>query len=163
PIADQEEDERKWRLPFVSANDGGSGVALLMELGNHMKDLPTQVGVDFVFFDGEEYIWQKGDDYFFGSRYFAETYRKERGKQRYAAAVLFDMIAGKDPHFAIEANSWLGAAEVVKELWQIAADLKCNAFQATEGDDVLDDHIALNRVGIHAVDIIDMKGYQKHW
>src|SRR6185295_2015374 len=48
PIADQEEDRRKWRDPFVSANDGGSGVALMMELGHHMKDLKTAVGVDFV-------------------------------------------------------------------------------------------------------------------
>src|SRR5262249_6645225 len=54
PIADQEEDMRKWDEPFLSANDGGSGVALLMELAHHMKDLKTQVGVDFVFFDGEE-------------------------------------------------------------------------------------------------------------
>ena len=54
PIADQEKDPRKWRDPFVSANDGGSGVALMMELGHHMKDLKTAVGVDFVFFDGEE-------------------------------------------------------------------------------------------------------------
>ncbi len=57
PIADQEPDPRKWREPFLSANDGGSGVAFLMELGNQMKDLPTKVGVDFVFFDGEEYIF----------------------------------------------------------------------------------------------------------
>ena len=58
PIADQEPNTRRWREPFVSANDGGSGVALLMELGNHMKDLKTEVGVDFVFFDGEEYIFE---------------------------------------------------------------------------------------------------------
>src|SRR5262249_44217796 len=51
PIADQEPDPRKWREPFLSANDGGSGVALLMELAHHMKDLKTAVGVDFVFFD----------------------------------------------------------------------------------------------------------------
>src|SRR5579871_5171682 len=70
PIADQEPNERDWRNPFVSANDGGSGVALLMELGQQMKDLKTNVGVDFVFFDGEEYIFQRGDDYFFGSKHF---------------------------------------------------------------------------------------------
>src|SRR5262249_53290243 len=71
PIADQEADQRKWREPFVSANDGGSGVALLMELAHHMKGLKTAVGVDFVFFDGEEFIHNKNDDYFFGSRHFA--------------------------------------------------------------------------------------------
>ena len=76
PIADQEPDPRDWRKPFVSANDGGSGVAFLMELGNHMKDLKTNVGVDFVFFDGEEYIFEtegpNKDRYFFGSEAFRE-------------------------------------------------------------------------------------------
>ncbi len=67
PIADQEKDRRDWEKPFVSANDGGSGVALLLELGRHMRDLPTNVGVDFVFFDGEEYIFDpRIDHYFFG-------------------------------------------------------------------------------------------------
>ena len=42
PIADQEPDPRDWRKPFLSANDGGSGVALLMELAHHMKDMKTQ-------------------------------------------------------------------------------------------------------------------------
>src|SRR5208282_1818982 len=57
PAADREEEFRKRQQPFLSANDGGSGVALLMELGRHMKDLHTTVGVDFVFFDGEEYVF----------------------------------------------------------------------------------------------------------
>src|SRR5207302_4382349 len=72
PIADQEPDPRDWRKPFVSANDGGSGVALLMELGNHMKDLKTNVGVDFVLFDGEEFVFNRQDEYFFGSKHFGQ-------------------------------------------------------------------------------------------
>jgi glutaminyl-peptide cyclotransferase len=89
PMADEEEEWRKRQLPFLSANDGGSGVVLLMELGNHMKDLPTAVGVDFVFFDGEEYIFDKKNDrYFFGSRYFAGRYRKDNPPYKYVAAVL---------------------------------------------------------------------------
>src|SRR5262245_44102872 len=107
PIADQEPDERKWREPFVSANDGGSGVALLMELAHHVKDLKTAVGVDFVFFDGEEYIHQKNDEYFFGSRHFAADYRRAKPKFTYTAAVLLDMIGGKNAQFAIEGHSWV--------------------------------------------------------
>src|SRR5207248_5900198 len=72
PIADQEPDRKRWREPFLSANDGGSGVALLMELGHHLKDLPTSVGVDFACFDGEEYVFARDEDeYFFGSKHFA--------------------------------------------------------------------------------------------
>ncbi|HEY3788234.1 MAG TPA: M28 family peptidase, partial [Urbifossiella sp.] len=50
PIADQEENRRNWNKPFVSANDGASGVAMMMELGNHMKGLKSEVGVDFICF-----------------------------------------------------------------------------------------------------------------
>src|SRR5262245_3112125 len=96
PIADQEPDERKWREPFVSANDGGSGVALLMELAHHMKGLKTAVGVDFVFFDGEEYVFDgERDEYFFGSEHFAAQYKAKGKKVQYVGAVLLDMIAGK--------------------------------------------------------------------
>ena len=79
PIADQEPNRRRWNDAFVSANDGGSGVALLMEMGNHMKELDPAVGVDFVFFDGEEYVFDPhSDEYFFGSKEFAKQYRKNK-------------------------------------------------------------------------------------
>src|SRR5262249_10864845 len=67
PQAAREREAGKRREPFLSANDGGSGVALLMELAHHMKDLKTPVGVDFAFFDGEEYVFDGDDKYFFGS------------------------------------------------------------------------------------------------
>ena len=81
PIADQEENIRKWHEPFLSANDGGSGVAVLMEMANRMKELQTTVGVDFVLFDGEEYIFDPApghDRYFFGSEHFAKLYQRNR-------------------------------------------------------------------------------------
>jgi hypothetical protein len=164
PIADQERDKRRWGQPFLSANDGGSGVALLMELGHRMKDLKTAVGVDFVFFDGEEYIFDpspRGDRYFFGSEHFADAYRKDRPRHKYLAAVLLDMIAGKEPHFPVERNSGWYAGALVQELWAIAAEQKCNAFRYEEGPDVLDDHLALNKAKIPAADIIDMD--YPHW
>ena len=166
PIADQEEDRRNWTRPFLSANDGGSGVALLMELAHHMKDLKTNVGVDFVLFDGEEYIFEPGPDgdrYFFGSEHFAEAYRKDRSKLRYLGAVLLDMIAGKRAHFPYEKHSWEMARPLTQNLWQIARELKCDAFhqEMERGDGVLDDHIALNRAGIPSCDIIDFE--YPHW
>jgi hypothetical protein len=169
PIADQEH-PRKWREPFVSANDGGSGVALLMELGNHMKDLKTNVGVDFVFFDGEEYIFDprpEGDLYFFGSKHFAQMYKKNRPKHRYIAAILFDMIAGPNPQFLAEGHSFLKAGPLVTQIWRIAAEQNCTAFVDRVGPDVMDDHLALNGAGIPAIDIVppplrDGWSY-KHW
>ncbi len=162
PIADEEEDRTRWRKPFVSANDGGSGVAFLMELAHHMKDLKTQVGVDFVLFDGEEYIFDRlVDKYFFGSLHFAAVYKRDRPTHKYRSAVLLDMIAGKDPRFYIEQNSWFLAAPLVQEVWKIAAELKCDAFIAEQKHEVQDDHLALNRGGIPAIDIIDFD--YPHW
>ncbi len=162
PIADQEENSRRWHEPFVSANDGGSGVALLMELGNHMKDLKCKVGVDFVFFDGEEYIWDaKTDEYFFGSKHFAAAYRKDKPKYQYVGAVLLDMIGGKGAKFPVEQNSWFNAAPLVQSVWGTAQDLKVTMFRDEQGPEVMDDHLALNHAGIPAIDVIDFS--YKHW
>jgi hypothetical protein len=162
PIADREPNPRRWHEPFVSANDGGTGVALLMELAHHMKALHTAVGVDFVFFDGEEFIHDRdGDEYFLGSKHFAAVYRKSRKPPTYVAAFVLDMIGGKNARFPIEHNSWFQAAPLVLDLWNTAEQLKCPAFQKREGPSIQDDHIALNRAGIPAVDIIDFS--YPHW
>lgn len=162
PIADQEPDPRQWTQPFLSANDGGSGVALLMELANHHKDMKTEVGIDFVLFDGEEYIFDpKRDKYFFGSEHFAQVYRRDRPKHRYVGAVLFDMIAGKNARFPMDPYSAMRAGALLQELWGIAGELKCAAFVDRPGPPVQDDHLALNQAGIPAVDIIDFS--YPHW
>lgn len=163
PIADQEPNPRRWNDPFLSANDGGSGVALLMELGHHMKDLDTKVGVDFVFFDGEEYIFEpRSDEYFLGSKHFGKEYAKIRRKTTYVGAVLLDMVAGKGATFPVEQNSWMRASKLVREVWGIAAELKCSAFKEQFSSvAVEDDHIPLNRAGIPAIDIIDFD--YPHW
>jgi hypothetical protein len=164
PVADQEPNPRRWRDPFVSANDGGSGVALLMELAHHMKELKTGVGVDFVCFDGEEYVFEPTNDkYFFGSEHFAREYRQQRGKVRYHAAILFDMIAGKNARFPIEQNSWFWAGALVRDFWGTAAEQNCAAFRIDEFSKtaVQDDHLALNNAGIPAVDVIDFD--YRHW
>jgi hypothetical protein len=165
PIADQEGDRRNWTKPFVSANDGGSGVALLMELGHHMKDLKTQVGVDFVFFDGEEYVFDPsragGDRYFFGSEHFADEYKNGKRKTKYIAAILLDMVAGKEIRFPGEVNSWMKAGRLLEDVWRVADELKVKAFIAEPGPEVQDDHLALNAGGIPAIDIIDFN--YPHW
>src|SRR5262249_38695733 len=164
PIADQERNRRDWRKPFLSANDGGSGVALLMELAHHMKGLKTEVGVDFVLFDGEEYVFDPNrDKLFFGSQYFARDYQKSRPKFRYRAAILLDMIGGKNAQFPAEGNSVFFAGPRVAQVWKIAADHNCTAFKERVADySVDDDHIHLNRIArIPAIDIIDFK--YPHW
>jgi glutaminyl-peptide cyclotransferase len=163
PIADQEPNRRRWHDPFVSANDGGSGVALLMEMANHMKDLDANVGVDFVLFDGEEYVFDPQDKYFLGSEEFARQYRKSKDKARYLAAVLLDMVGGKNAKFPMEQKSYWKAPQLTQELWKTADELGCTAFRSTEFSrfEVEDDHVPLNNAGIPAVDIIDFS--YTHW
>jgi hypothetical protein len=165
PIADQEPDPRDWRKPFVSANDGGSGVALMMEMAHHMKDLKTNVGVDFVIFDGEEYIFvtEGGmrDRYFIGSEHFAQEWKKDKNRCDYAAAILLDMIAGKNLRLPVEINSARYARKLCEEVYLIAREQKAEAFQWREGHEVQDDHLALQKVGIPAIDLIDFD--YVHW
>jgi len=164
PIADQEKERSRWTDAFLSANDGGSGVALLMELAHAMKGLDTKVGVDFVFFDGEEYILDpERDEYFFGSKYFAQQAGKNAKQTEYVAAVLMDMVGGKDAKFPVEQNSLVNAGKLAKSIWDTAGQLHCTAFRPNDLSrfPVEDDHMALNKAGIPAVDIIDFD--YPHW
>ena len=162
PIADQEPDPRKWREPFVSANDGGSGVAFLMEFAHHFDKLKLEVGVDLVLFDGEEFIFDsKQDKYFLGSEHFAKSWRIDRNRPDYLGAVLLDMIAGKAPKFPAEGNSYAQCFDLCVDIWRIGAEHKIKSIVNRIGAHVQDDHLALQNVGIPAIDIIDFD--YPHW
>lgn len=162
PIADQETNVRDWTKPFASANDGASTVAFFMEMATLMKDLKTEVGVDFVIFDGEEYMYDRNRDKFFlGSDYFAAQYLKAKDGPKYKAAINLDLFAGKGAVFPVEQNSALRAGPLVEDVWKTAEGLGVKAFKFEYGSEVLDDHIALNRAGIPAIDIIDFD--YPHW
>ncbi len=168
PIADQEANKANWNKPFVSANDGAGGVAMLMELGNHMKDLKCEFGIDFVLFDGEEFVFETdriggGDRYFIGSDHFAADYlkTKDKRKHKYEAGVLFDLCHGKGASLPVELFSWEAAKPLVEQIWGVAKTVGAKSFKFEKGYQVQDDHLALNRAGIPTVDIIDFD-YQ-HW
>ena len=142
-------------------------------MGELAKALPADVGVDFVLFDGEEYIFEPGgsprgaDRYFLGSEHFAAEYARNRSNlpYRYEAAVLFDLFAHKNARLAVEGYSYQFAPDLVNDLWRTAEAVGAKSFQYKRGFrravDVLDDHIALNRAGIPAVDVIDFD--YDHW
>jgi glutaminyl-peptide cyclotransferase len=168
PIADQEANRGNWNKPFTSANDGTSGVAFLMELGNHMKDLKTEFGVDFILFDGEEYVFETnplggGDKYFFGSEHFADDYTKtkDKRKHRYDAGLLLDLFAGKDAQLKVELYSFDAAKPLVDQVWGVAKAVGAKSFKYERGYEVQDDHLALNRAGIPTIDLIDFD--YPHW
>ena len=91
---------------FIGANDGGSGVGLLCELGRHMQSLDGNFGVDLVFFDGEEFVIHRPRDrMFLGSTYFAQQYAAGKLKWKYQFGLLVDMVADKDLQIYLEGNS----------------------------------------------------------
>ena len=163
PIADREPRRANWTQPFLGANDGGSGVALLMELAHHMPALPCRVGIDFVLFDGEEFIFDpRADQYFFGSEHFANALIQNQSSPKYLGGILFDMIGGTDSTFPVEPNSWFLAGELVREIWSIAQEQNCDLFRPYLGQQMVDDdHLALNHAGIPTIDIIDIE--YEHW
>lgn len=142
---------------FVGANDGASGTAALMELARQMHDLPDDVGVDIVLFDGEEFIWQQGrDDYFLGSTFFAKKYLAAPPAVPYRAGILLDMVGDRELSIYYETNSMKYAREVCKSVWQTAARLGVRAFVPRIRHNIDDDHIPLNQIAkIPTVDLID--------
>jgi glutaminyl-peptide cyclotransferase len=149
-------DRRNPRGVFVGANDGASGVALLMEMGNHMQDLPVSRGVDFILFDGEELVYQNQGPYFLGSTYFAKQYRDVPPSYRYAGGVLVDMIGDKDLDVFPEKTSVRLAPGVTHSIWAVAKSLKVREFRPTPRHEISDDHIPLNEIAhIPTCDVID--------
>ena len=149
------------RAEFLGANDGASGTAVLMELGHHVKNLPDRYGLDFVFFDAEEFVFaERIDDYFLGSTWFAEQYRDRPRKHRYVAGVLLDMVGDAKLSIYQERYSatWPDTRPLVKEIWGTAKRLGVKEFIPRVGYPHLsgDDHIPLHNIGgIPVIDVID--------
>jgi glutaminyl-peptide cyclotransferase len=155
PLPDQDPVNRQGR--FVGANDGASGVAILMELGKSMPRLAGSVGVDFVLFDGEELIYRETDKFFLGSEHFAREYIRIPPAYRYRAGVLMDMVGDTDLQLYLEPNSLRYARSVTADLWAVARRLKVREFVTQPMQRaVSDDHIPLNEIArIPTCDIID--------
>ena len=159
PYPDQ--DRRNPRGVFVGANDGGSGVAVLCEMGRHMPKFAGEVGVDFVLLDGEEFIFDADRDrYFLGSEWFGREYAADKKRNYgYRAAVLLDMVGDASLDLYQERNGlrWRDSRWIVQTIWKKAAELGVGEFIAKPYDkEILDDHIMLHQHGkIPACDIID--------
>jgi hypothetical protein len=161
PRPDREPQAINRDKPFIGANDGGSGVALLMELGHHMRSFEPTLGVDFVCFDGEELVYDNARDqerYFMGSNYFSEQYRDRPPAFRYRCGVLLDMVGSKDFKAYYEANSLRFAPDLTHSLWAAARRMEVKEFIARREYEVRDDHLPLNQIArIPTCDVIDFK------
>lgn len=152
PTADQELDPADQKKPIIGANDGASGVAVLLELARIFKIQAPKVPVTLVFFDGED-LGPTGKDMFIGARYFASKLDKP---QTVRYGILLDMIGDKDLQIYRERNSNGSAPEIVDKVWSTAARLGYEKqFIDKPKYDISDDHQALIERGIPCIDVID--------
>ena len=154
---------------FLGVNDGGSGVAALMELAAAVRALDGPVGVDFVLFDAEEYIFAPRDPYCLGSTFFARQYAAARQAgtlpHRYRCGVILDMVADRDLEIFQEQQSanWPDTQPVVDALWGAAARLGVRQFVPRPKYTIEDDHVPLRMIGrIPTCDVIDFDYAQWH-
>jgi hypothetical protein len=154
PMADRSENLGQQRLPVPGANDGASGVAVLLGVADALKARAPANGVDLLFVDGEDYgDFADTNDVLIGSRWFAA--HQPAGYQP-LFAVLFDMVGDKDLQIYEEGNSVAFAPEVVQRVWRVAADRGHERqFIPNVKHSLTDDHVSLQHVGIHAIDVVD--------
>ncbi|NGP76501.1 M28 family peptidase [Balneolaceae bacterium YR4-1] len=153
PRAD--EDSLATETPIPGADDGGSGVGVLLELARIMSHELPEIGVDIVLFDGEDY-GKKGslEKYFLGSRYWANNPPVQNYSPRFG--ILLDMVGGINAQFPKEKYSLQYAPALVNELWTIAEEKNYgNYFLDLPGSAINDDHVVINRIlNIPTIDII---------
>jgi glutaminyl-peptide cyclotransferase len=153
PRADMDENRMRANQPIPGANDGASGVAVLLHLADLMKASPPPVGVDIVFFDGEDYGLEGNlSNYLLGSRFFAA---EKPSDYRPRFGILLDMVGDKSLELPKEQNSIHLAPDIVELVWNTAHELGIKQFSSKVGEEIFDDHLPLNRAGIKTVDIID--------
>ena len=174
PFADNDPDEANHRKPVLGANDGASGVGVLLEIARQIGLKSPKVGIDIIFFDAEDY----GQPYFsthsevedswaLGTQYWVRRPHYPGYRARYG--ILLDMVGGKDAIFAREKASLQYASNVVDKVWKKAQSLGYGRyFSDREGGYIIDDHVYVNRMGIPSIDIIQYdstteSGFNPQW
>ena len=150
-----EEDENEPDSPILGADDGGSGVGVLLELARIFSENEPPIGVDIVLFDGEDYGEVSDlDNYFLGAREWSNNPPVPGYSPRFG--ILLDMVGGENAIFSKESYSMRSAPGVVEEVWDIAETKGYgDMFVDRRGGAVADDHIIVQRdAGIRMINII---------
>lgn len=162
PFADHDPDEANHHTPVLGANDGGSGVGILLEVARVIQSNSPHIGIDIIFFDSEDYGPHSsgervlnGDSYWcLGSQYWSENPHIPNYKARFG--ILLDMVGAPDATFYKEYFSKRHAGGVVEKIWGTARNLGYGKyFVDKNGGAITDDHVPVNQIrGIPSVDII---------
>jgi len=153
PRSEHAKDPTKQKLPILGANDGASGVAVILELARILSENKIDYGVDLVLFDGEDYGMESDlANFSLGSKYYSSKLINDIFP---TFAVLLDMVGDKDAIFKIEKNSKDYAPDLVDLFWNKAAQIGADKFTTKISLPIYDDHIPLNQAGLRTIDIID--------
>ena len=165
PWADNDPDEANWHKPVLAANDGASGVAVMLELARLLSPdsclLSSSLGLDFLCFDAEDWgfpQWEEtndpGNTWALGAQYWAANPHVDGYKARYG--ILLDMVGGQGAQFYQEQQSLQYARSIVDKVWRASQVVGFGSFfPAREGVGITDDHLPVNRVAkIPCIDII---------
>lgn len=163
PFADK--DVVRINEPIDGANDGGSGVGVLLEIARQLNEKSPNVGVDIIFFDGEDYGAPEGTpstsssylNWCLGSQLWAEQPHKYGYRARFG--ILLDMVGAKDAVFNREGTSMRYAPSVVRKIWSRAEKLGYgNLFQNKETPATVDDNLFVSEMGgVPSVNIVDYR------
>jgi hypothetical protein len=160
PRTDYHTDPSRIGDSLIGANDGASGVAVLLELARLMAVDQPKINVDFLFVDCED--WGRSGDsknYLIGSNYFAT--HKGNIKGEYLFAIILDMVGSKTAKFYREGYSERFNKNINDLVWNTAATLGVTEFVDSVKPGILDDHMSINVGGVPAIDIIDLD--YPHW
>jgi Zn-dependent M28 family amino/carboxypeptidase len=169
PFADQDEDEENYNKPIPGANDGASGVGVIIELARLFSKNPPPIGIDLILFDAEDYGDSETEDsYCLGSQYWSKNPHVKEYYAKYG--ILLDMVGAKDATFTMEEVSMKYAPDIMRKVWDIAVRAGYSDFflySKTSG--VTDDHLYINELAnIPTIDIIHRDsstptGFYKFW
>jgi hypothetical protein len=153
PRAEKDKVESNRSRPIPGANDGASGVGILLELAQIIKANKIDYGVDIIFFDGEDYGEEHDlNNYCLGAKYFAVNKPENFNPQ---FGVLLDLVGDIEAKFYKEGTSLQYARDIVDLVWNLAEKMNASRFSIFESSPVYDDHIPLNQAGIKTINIID--------
>ena len=164
PMADQDT-ERKDE-PIAGANDGGSGVGILLEVVRQIKRDSLKIGVDIILFDTEDYgaprnspQANKQDTWCLGSQYWSKRPHIAGYNAKYG--ILLDMVGAKDARFAMEKNSMIYASSVMKRMWQLGHQLGHGSFFSYDKvPPIVDDHLYINKLAnLPCIDVVHYATY----
>ena len=161
--------------PILGANDGGSGVGVLLELARHFNNNNPNIGIDIILFDAEDYGQPENskfpimqDSWCLGSQYWSKNPHKLNYFARYG--ILLDMVGAKNATFRHEEISAYFAPNILQKVWRKANQLGYGKYFVFEdANQILDDHYYVNTItGIPTIDIIEYDpttktNFNKHW